>query len=167
MRARTHTRTHTHRGVLWFPQEPDHSARTHQPDPPPGMCCRISKVSSQVRVRTSHIPSQVCRVELANSVYLILCIHNVYNVCIYMYVIMSMCTYLYLYLYLSMYANAHTQVPAQPWFSASGLTVLIGGVLPFGAVFVEVCLCIYIYRYICVCVCVFKYTLYLYLCMYI
>jgi len=29
------------------------------------------------------------------------------------------------------------QVPAQPWFSASGLTVLIGGVLPFGAVFVE------------------------------
>ena len=50
-----------------------------------------------------------------------------------------------------MYANAHTQVPAQPWFSASGLTVLIGGVLPFGAVFVEVCLCIYVYACVCVC----------------
>ena len=62
-----------------------------------------------------------------------------------MYVIMTMCTYLYLYLCLSIHANAHTQVPAQPWFSASGLTVLIGGVLPFGAVFVEVCLCIYLY----------------------
>jgi transmembrane 9 superfamily protein 2/4 len=30
------------------------------------------------------------------------------------------------------------QVPEQPWFNNAALTIMVGGILPFGAVFVEV-----------------------------